>query len=200
MFCDENGKDLPLVVAVSKTQPIEVIQEAIDIGITHFGENYAQELDQKAEKFPEKNWHFIGTIQSRHLRNIIHHAQYIHSLQRLKIAKLLAKNSYSGKLFIEINISGEQTKSGLGFNSATVKNFLTQIHDLKLNVAGFMGIGDYDWDHEKSLSNFRKLVDMGNNFGFTEFSLGMSADWREAVLAGSTVVRIGTEIFGPRQY
>lgn len=197
-MCDELSRPPPIVVAVSKTQGIEEVQAAIDVGITNFGENYAQELEKKAIQFPDVQWHYMGTIQSRHLGSIAKYTSLIHTLQREKIISKLANQGYSKKILVQVNISGEVSKSGIEFNKQVVSSFVDKCHQLRLPVDGLMGIADFDWNKETILHEFTRLVNMGKDLELNQFSLGMSGDWEEAILSGATILRIGTLIFGRR--
>jgi pyridoxal phosphate enzyme (YggS family) len=198
-FCITEGCSLPKIIAVSKTQPMEVNLAAWDAGIRVFGENYAQEFERKAIAMPHAEWHFIGTLQRRNVGKVVEAAQFIHSVDSEKLIKRLSHFKYRGKAFIQINISKELSKSGVSYDSDEIKLLLQESKRNSLSIVGFMTIGGFTWSKEKVREEFSRFQNFISKYNLPEVSLGMSDDWQEAVKYGSTMVRIGTKIFGERQ-
>ncbi|KPA16795.1 hypothetical protein MHK_002981 [Candidatus Magnetomorum sp. HK-1] len=209
------------LVAVSKTKPVEDIVVAYEAGIRNFGENRAEELAEKAVKLShlkDLQWHFIGHLQTRQSKFVAENAHFFHAVDRLKIAKRLSNQLQElGRtlpVFIEINVSGEESKEG--FNCADWENNQEQrdtllesvknIADLSnLNVCGLMTMAPYN-AHKKIIrsifSRLRRLSEWLNTklpeLGARELSMGMSNDFEIAVEEGATHVRVGSAIFGAR--
>ncbi len=192
------GVDVPVIVAVSKTKPIEMILAAWDVGIRDFGENYAQEFEQKALELPDATWHFIGHLQRRNIKYVIPHVNYLHTLDSIKLANKLSNKGFDQEIFVEVNISGDETKHGLENNVTAIKNFVNQCKELGLKVTGLMAMGGKNWTDEETLNGFLTLQNYANDIGLKKLSIGMTADWKLAMRAGATHLRIGTAIFGPR--
>jgi pyridoxal phosphate enzyme (YggS family) len=198
-FCSTEGYSLPKIIAVSKTQPFEVNLAAWDAGIKVFGENYAQEFEKKATAIPQAEWHFIGTLQRRNVGKVVKNAKFIHSVDSEKLIKRLGYFKYQGKALIQINISKELSKSGVSYDLHEIELLLHEALKYNLSIVGFMTIGGFTWSKERireEYSNFQTFI---SKFNLQEVSLGMSDDWQEAIRSGSTMVRIGTRIFGERQ-
>ncbi len=211
--CDRVPSDITLL-AVSKTKPIKAVQAAIDAGQRQFGENYVQEGVEKAQYFAKTEWakdlvwHFIGPLQSNKSRLVAENFQWVHSVDRLKIAKRLNEQRPSNlpplNVLIQINTSGEASKSGI--NQDELQQLAKEIDQLpNLTLRGLMSIPERADDHESQLLAFKTLADAQARLQ-AEFpqldtlSMGMSGDLNAAVEAGSTLVRIGTAIFGARDY
>jgi len=197
-LCDEVGREIPTVIAVSKTRSMEEVREAIDLGIHEFGENYPDQFRQKAEHFPEQNWHFIGSLQRNKAEEVVTHAACIHTLDRKKLTRRLRYFDYSNPCFIQVNISGEASKSGIAYDAHTVEDLRQYSVDEGLPVIGLMTIGNPVWNASQTQQEFDKFVAFGHSLGLDQFSLGMTGDWQHAVRAGSTHLRVGTAIFGER--
>ena len=188
------------LIAVSKTRSNSEIQEAVNAGQVHFGENYLQESLDKISFFKEREliWHFIGPIQSNKTALIAENFDWVHSVDRLKIAKRLSdqRDPSLGKLniLIQINIDEEQTKSGLLLKD--VNEIISEVSDLpNLSLRGFMCIPS----PENSAKSFSKMADLISKYPFLDtLSMGMSSDLELAIQNGATLVRVGTDIFGPR--
>ena len=212
----ECGRDPNTIqlIAVSKTKPVEQITEAINAGQLAFGENYVQEGIEKIQYF-EKNmpnndliWHFIGPLQSNKSKLVAEHFDWMHTIDRLKIAQRLSdqRPNHMAKLnvLIQVNISQEASKSGV--KPEEVTDLVKQIVALpNLNLRGLMAIPEIENDYDKQLKVFTKmqqlLHSLQKNYPFMDtLSMGMSGDMPAAISAGSTMVRIGTAIFGARQY
>ena len=202
------------LIAVSKTKPVEQIMEAINAGQLAFGENYVQEGIEKIQYF-EKNmpnndliWHFIGPLQSNKSKLVAEHFDWMHTIDRFKIAQRLSdqRPNHMAKLnvLIQVNISQEASKSGV--KPEEVTDLVKQIVALpNLNLRGLMAIPEIENDYDKQLKVFTKmqqlLHSLQKDYPFMDtLSMGMSGDMPAAISAGSTMVRIGTAIFGARQY
>ena len=195
----DNNQQVTLI-AVSKTKPAADLQQAIDAGQRHFGENYLQEALDKIEKLKGQNliWHFIGPIQSNKTNKISQNFDWVHSVDRLKIAKRLndQRSSNLDKLnvLLQVNIDNESTKSGVleGEVEQTIayfKNFQN------ISLRGFMCIPNPD----NSEQSFKKMTQiMQKHPNLDTLSMGMSSDLELAIKNGATFVRIGSDIFGKR--
>ncbi|MHA2251660.1 MAG: YggS family pyridoxal phosphate-dependent enzyme [Candidatus Kariarchaeaceae archaeon] len=199
VFCNQNDRPLPKIVAVSKTRSVDEVLAAWDCGIRHFGENYVQELVPKANVLPDAEWHFIGRLQRRNIKQIAAHADYIHSLSSMKHVNRLVKDEYKGVCLIQVNISHEDTKSGISMEYSHVNDLYMLARESGLDVKGFMGMGAFSWSLDEVKNGFHKFSSFISQFDHSEVSLGMSGDWREAILTGSTILRVGTSVFGERQ-
>ncbi len=202
------------LLAVSKTKPVEAILEAYQAGQTAFGENYVQEGVSKVQHFAEHypdnriEWHFIGPIQSNKSRLVAEHFDWVHTIDRTKIAQRLNDQRPSElkplQVLIQVNTSGEASKSGV--TEAEVFELAELISRLpNLTLRGLMSIPANVSDYESQLHEFQKLAILKQTLEaqFPEIdtlSMGMSGDMTAAIEAGSTMVRIGTAIFGARDY
>ncbi len=196
------------LIAVSKTQPFEVIKEAFKSGIKDFGENKAQELKNKADGISgEINWHFIGHLQTNKVKHIIEAAEYIHSVDSIKLAEEINKRAAAinkkQKILLEINTSSEATKFGLKEESEAIEvaEYCKEKENLKL--LGLMTMAPFIDDVKVIRNCFIRLRELKDNlnekgFGLIELSMGMTNDFEIAVEEGATMLRIGTAIFGER--
>ena len=190
------------LIAVSKTRSTAEIQEAVNAGQVHFGENYLQESLDKISFFKEGNliWHFIGPIQSNKTALIAQNFDWVHSVDRLKIAKRLSnqRDPDLGELniLIQLNIDEEQTKSGLLLKD--VSEIISEVNDLpNISLRGFMCIPE----PKNSANSFSEMANLISKYPFLDsLSMGMSADLELAIECGATLVRVGTDIFGQRDY
>ena len=200
----ECGRSLGEVtlIAVSKTVGLDEVQDAINQGATDFGENRPEELVRKAEAFHNVNWHFIGNIQSRQIKNIVPHACLIHSLDKLehaqKIDKVAGDIGKVQKVLVEVNVSGEESKAGL--SAGELPQFLDELKALKnVEVCGLMTMAPIQDDEHAALPNpenvFKKAHELVVENNLKELSAGMTNDWADAIKQGSTFVRIGRAIF-----
>ena len=211
--CERDPNTIQLI-AVSKTKPVEQVIQAINAGQLAFGENYVQEGIEKIQYF-EKNmpnndliWHFIGPLQSNKSKLVAEHFDWMHTIDRFKIAQRLSdqRPNHMAKLnvLIQVNISQEASKSGV--KPEEVADLVKQIVTLpNLNLRGLMAIPEIENDYDKQLNVFTKmqqlLQSLQKDYPFMDtLSMGMSGDMQAAIVAGSTMVRIGTAIFGARQY
>lgn len=201
-----------LLLAVTKTQPIEAMEEVFNQGLIYFGENKVQEFNQKYDEFSERvKWHFIGHLQTNKVKNIIGKVELIHSVDSLRLAEEINKQSNKKNcitnILIEVNVALEESKFGISVNN--LESFLHEIGELEhINVKGLMTVAPFVENPENNREIFRKmkglLVDNNNknihNICMTELSMGMSNDYKVAIEEGATIVRIGTDIFGKREY
>jgi len=202
--CEKAGRapDSVRLVAVSKGQPIEKIVEAYNLGLRDFGENYATEMAQKISALkdpcPEIVWHFIGHIQSNKMRSISS-ASWIHGLSELSHAKLLAE-SPGKKALLQVNLGEEQNRSGVSESDLVTR--YKQVQEL-LDLRGLMtiaplhdGVAPSFWFAKMQRLKARLESEMGAPV--PELSMGMSADFEDAILYGATLIRVGTLLFGER--
>ncbi|WP_413112964.1 YggS family pyridoxal phosphate-dependent enzyme [Thaumasiovibrio sp. DFM-14] len=202
------------LLAVSKTKPISAIQEAIEAGQRAFGENYVQEGVEKIQYFSstpyanELNWHFIGPIQSNKTKLIAEHFGWVHSVDREKVARRLNEqrptNLPALNVLLQVNTSGEASKAGTDVSS--VVELAVQIATMpNLVLRGLMSIPERAEDYDSQLRAFNSLAEAfaqlkPHHPHLDTLSMGMSGDIDAAIAAGSTMVRIGTAIFGARDY
>lgn len=200
------------LLAVSKTKPIELLEQAIEVGQRAFGENYVQEGIEKVQYFQNNHadialeWHFIGPIQSNKTRPIAEHFDWVHSVDRLKIAQRLNEQRPSSlgelNVLIQVNISSEKSKSGT--TSEEVMELAAAINEMpNLTLRGLMSIPANVSNYDEQLAAFTQLASIQNQLRaqypqVDTLSMGMSGDMDAAIEAGSTMVRIGTAIFGAR--
>ncbi len=207
--CSAAGRDPREVrlIAVSKTVDVEGARCAFNAGSLDFGENRPDQIVEKAAALPDARWHFIGNIQSRRIRDIVSSATMIHSLYQLKhahkIDEVAAELGKIQDVLIEVNVSGEESKSGVSPDDAAdlvlacaalphirVRGLMTMAPQGELVVARkcFEGLAQLK-------ASIAEKMDARSAACFDELSMGMSEDWREAVAAGATMVRIGRAIF-----
>ena len=198
------------LVAVSKTKPVEDIQALYDLGQRDFGENYVQELVDKETLLPKDiRWHFIGHLQTNKVKYIAAFVYLIHGVDSVsllnEINKQAAKNNRAIDCLLQVHIATEETKFGLDEN---------ELHDLiriiqtgktfsNVRIAGLMGMASFSNDMELVRNEFKKLKQLYDqlptfHFQPSTLSMGMSSDYKIALEEGSTMVRVGTAIFGQR--
>ncbi len=210
--CIKSGRNRSEIklIAVSKTQPVEIVNEALKCRVTHLGENKAQELRDKSELIiGDFSWHFIGHLQSNKIKYVIKAADYIHSVDSIKLAdeinlKAEALNKKQ-KVLLELNTSNEISKFGI---EQEKEIFEVAEHCKSLNnliLVGLMTMAPYTDDMilvRNCFIKLREYKDKLNNDGFelSELSMGMTNDFKIAIEEGSTMLRIGTAIFGDRNY
>ncbi|HKJ34848.1 MAG TPA: YggS family pyridoxal phosphate-dependent enzyme [Balneolales bacterium] len=208
---NRNPDDITLV-AVSKTKPIEAIKEALECGQIHFGENRVQELTSKMEQLgPEIQWHMIGTLQTNKIKYMVDRVNWIHSVPKKKALKEIEKRASRIEreinVLIQVNISDEAQKSGC--EPEDLKKLLEYAQDLKwTKIQGLMGMASFEEDPELVRPQFKLLRDLRDqhksyetdNVQLQHLSMGMSNDFEIAVEEGSTMVRVGSAIFGARNY
>ncbi len=191
------------ILAVSKLQPINKIINLYNQGQTHFGENYIQEALAKIESLKDLNikWHLIGPIQSNKIRYLNSSFEYLHSVDSLRTAKLIndhcIKKNYIQKIFIQINIANEDSKSGF-----TKENFILNWSELvsmkNINIIGLMCMPPLKNNENQLQIYFSEMKLLAAKYNLNELSMGTSADFKIALQEGSTWIRIGTALFGER--
>ena len=201
--------DAVKILAVSKTFPAEAIQEAYACGVRCFGENKVQELSEKAQNLPDDiEWHFIGHLQSNKAAKAVQYAAWIHSVDSLKLLNKLDRAAGElGKkpvILLEVN-SGEASKSGVDYNDLpALAEAAAQAEHLQFK--GLMTMAPLTDDRNEWIKAFQKLaaardeLEKSLNITLPELSMGMSGDFAEAVQCNSTIIRIGSRLFGNRNY
>ena len=200
----EAGRDIEEieVVAVSKKKPLNDIKKVFKEGQLSFGENQIQEIETKWINFRKENinitLHYVGSIQSRKTNSILKYCDVIHSVDRLKIVKLIRQfeqdTEIKRKYFIQINTGDEPQKSGVSLKEAD--RFIEECKSIhNFNISGLMCLPPMDEDPTKHFNILKSLAD---NHKLASLSMGMSHDFKEAIKCGSTHIRIGTAIFGKR--
>jgi len=194
-----------ILVAVSKTKPVADILELYNLGHRDFGENYVQELKEKAEQLPNDiRWHYIGHLQSNKVKQIASFVHLIHGVDSLsllnEINKQAAKNNLVIDCLLQVHIAQEETKFGLEEDELT-NVLLCKFANVK--ICGLMGMASFSSDMEKVRNEFRYLKNIFDKLKthdsrLTTLSMGMSADYKIAIEEGSNMVRIGSIIFGER--
>ncbi len=203
------------LVAVSKTKPVEDIVALYELGQRDFGENYVQELVDKQAQLPSDiRWHFIGHLQSNKVKYIAPFVQLIHGVDSLKLLKEInkeaAKNNRVIDVLLQVHIAQEETKFGM--NAEELNTAITEFENLKManvRICGLMGMASFSDDMEKVRGEFRNLKTLfdasaaklaTHHLPLSVLSMGMSGDYAIAVEEGSTMVRIGSLLFGARNY
>lgn len=204
-----NLSDKAKLLAVSKYQSIDKIKYLASLGQNSFGENYLQELETKATEMPNLNWHFIGSIQSKKIKHIVKHANTIQSVEKLdhlqKISKYASELNKQINVFLQINIDDDANKSGFSSNNInTVIKCIQESFALDgIRVIGLMCLPAKSTTPSKSFKKMQKFYAEINSMlsdaqKLNELSMGMSEDYIEAVKFDSTIVRIGSSLFGER--
>ena len=199
------------VLAVSKTKPVSDIEELLRAGHRDFGENYVQELEEKAKLLPEARFHMIGHLQRNKVKKTIGCAVMIHSVDSVRLAEEISKESVKRglvtEILMEINAGNEESKTGFSFEEASsAADEIVLLPGLRLR--GLMCVAPFVRDPEENRPIFRKMyqlaVDIRNkkadNKEMNVLSMGMTGDFEVAVEEGATIVRVGTAIFGERNY
>lgn len=192
------SRDDVTVVAVTKTHPVETVLAAYDVGLRCFGENYLDELVAKASatsSLPDVQWQFLGAVQSRKIRSIAQHAQLIATISRPKeIALLAACESPLPRILIQVDYTGADGRNGARVED--VSDLVAAARENGLAVTGLMTVAPVG---ESDASRaFRDLAALAAREGLDELSMGMSGDYRFAVAAGATQIRLGQALLGPR--
>ena len=204
-------KGKAVLVAVSKTKPIEDIQALYDLGHRDFGENYVQELVEKEAELPKDiRWHFIGHLQSNKVKYIAPFVHLIHGVDSFNLLKEINKQAVKNNRVIDcllqVHIAKEETKFGFDVHEL---NELHQLHELKnIKIIGLMGMASFSDDKELIKKEFQELKTIfeqraqlsTTNHQLTTLSMGMSSDYKIALEEGSNMVRIGSLLFGERNY
>ena len=198
-----NIENIPKIIAVSKTFEIDQIMPLVEYGHIDFGENKVQEAINKWTnvklKFPRIKLHLIGKLQTNKVKTALKIFDYIHSVDSEKLAKKISdvqeKQKKKVSIFIQVNIGNEIQKSGINPNHT--ESFLNYCKNLNLNVVGFMCIPPVN---ENPIEYFKTIKILTNKSGLSKLSMGMSSDFLVATEQGSTHLRIGSSIFGKRNY
>lgn len=195
------GREVTLV-AVTKGFGADAVRAALGLGLDVVGENYAQELLAKAADLDagpvpgiEPRWHFLGRLQRNKVRHLAGVVAVWQSVDRAELVAEIAKRSPGASVFVQANLSGEAQKGGAPLDE--VPSLVAQGRELGLDVRGLMGVGPAGAP-EAARPGFRALVALADELGLPERSIGMSADLEVAVEEGATMVRVGTDLFGPR--
>ena len=204
-----------ILMAVTKTVPVEVINHALSLGIDYMGENRVQELNSKYDSLSRegKHIHLIGHLQTNKVRQVVGKVEMIQSVDSVRVAKAIAARSTElgivTNALVEVNIGKEENKSGVFPEEAY--ELICQISEFDgLNVQGLMAIPPADCEIAQTIKYFDEIyklfIDIGtknthnNRYTMKHLSMGMSSDYAEAIMHGSTMVRVGTSIFGRRNY
>jgi len=212
--CERAGRNRSegTLIAVSKTKPVETLREAYGLGVRVFGENKVQELVDKYGALPEDiHWHMIGHLQRNKVKYIIDKAELIHSVDSLRLAETIEKeaekHNITANILIEVNVAREESKFGV--MPEELDEIVEKIAGFNhLNVKGLMTIAPYVENPEENRAVFARLrklsVDIASknvdNMNMSILSMGMTNDYEVAVEEGATMVRVGTGIFGERDY
>ncbi|MCD8397666.1 MAG: YggS family pyridoxal phosphate-dependent enzyme [Lachnospiraceae bacterium] len=212
--CARSGRnrDDVLLIAVSKTKPVEMIDEIYQEGVRDFGENHPQEIRDKFPQLPEDiRWHMIGHLQTNKIKYIIDRACMIHSVDSFHLAEAISKaavkNSLIMPVLIEVNMAGEASKSGVA--PEDTEALIRQAAQLPgIHIEGLMTIAPYTENPEENRIYFREMkklnIDIGakniDNVNMCHLSMGMTGDYEVAIEEGATMIRVGTGIFGERSY
>ncbi len=212
--CRRSGRDRSEVtlISVSKTKPVEMLQEAYDLGARNFGENKVQELCEKYQVLPKDiHWHMIGHLQRNKVKDVIDKAELIHSVDSLRLAETIEKEAekkdLTVRILLEVNVAREESK--FGADPDEVEELVKKIAKFPhIRIQGLMTIAPNVEDPEENRLIFRGLhkiaVDIAkkniDNVNMNILSMGMTNDYQVAIEEGATMVRVGTGIFGARDY
>lgn len=213
--CDRTGRDRAEVtlIAVSKTKPLPMLQEAYEYGIRDFGENRVQELVSKAGRLPDDiRWHMIGHLQRNKVKYIVDKVYMIHSVDSLRLAEEISleavKKQVTVKILMEVNIAGEASKFGIQDTESAIALVRAVSLLPGIQIRGLMTVAPYTDNSEDNRQYFRNLKQLSvdimreniDNVNMNVLSMGMSGDYITAVEEGASHVRVGTGIFGDRIY
>ena len=194
-----------LLVAVSKTKSNDAIMEAYNLGIRDFGENYVQELITKMDTLPNDiRWHMIGHLQTNKVKDIVKRNIYlIESVDSIKLANTINKEAIKNEkivnILIEVNIVDDPNKTGCRLDE--LDNLINEVNKLSnINLKGLMAIGPITDDSKEIIKYFKQMKKLKDKYKLELLSMGMSSDYKEALECGTDIVRIGTKIFGKRNY
>ena len=212
--CERSGRNYEDVtlIAVSKTKPLSDIEELITYGATEFGENKVQELTDKYENVSTKvNWHLIGHLQTNKVKYIVDKATLIHSVDSVRLASEIEKEANKkgviANILIQVNIAHEDTKFGINENE--IYDLINEIKNFEhIKIKGLMTIAPFVENPEENRIHFRNLYQLLldikskniDNIDMSILSMGMTNDYEIAIEEGATMVRVGTGIFGERNY
>ena len=201
-----------LLLGVTKTVDVETMQKALDLGVSHFGENRVQEYLKKSDIIKrECHWHIIGRLQTNKVKYLDQRITLIHSLDRIELAEALQKRgqkiNHTFPVLVQANVSGEDTKAGIYADD--LRNFILKLSKMgNIKIKGLMAIAPYTEDPEEVRYVFKEIKKLAvdiereniENVSMEHLSMGMSGDYEIAVEEGSTIVRIGSALFGERVY
>ena len=189
------------LIAVSKTYPRNCIDEAIRAGQLDFGENKVQELLEKYRPDENIHWHMIGHLQTNKVKYIVDKVVLIHSVDSLHLLETINKEAKKKDVIchvlLQVNLAHEETK--FGFDESMIEDFLAHTYE-NVSIDGLMVIGPNTDDEAKIEEVFQQAENLKNKYHFKELSMGMSHDYKIALRHGTTMVRIGSDIFGKRDY
>ena len=183
------------LVAVTKGFGPDVVEAVLAAGVNDTAESYAQELVAKAAAVPDARWHFVGRLQTNKVRQLAPVVQLWQSIDRPELAVELRRRAPGAHALVQVNVGGEQGKGGCDPREAPV--LVDQLHQSGIHVAGLMAVG-VAGSPEAARPGFRRLTELADRLRLVERSMGMSDDLEVAVEEGSTMVRVGRAIFGPR--
>ncbi len=206
------SRDEVLLIAVSKTKPVEMIEEIYQEGVRDFGENHPQEIRDKFPQLPaDVKWHMIGHLQTNKVKYVIERACMIHSVESVRLAEMISSAAVSHDLvmpvLVEVNMAREESKYGI--MPEETESFIREIAAFPgIHVNGLMTIAPYTENAEDNRVYFRNMkklsVDIAekniDNVDMCDLSMGMTGDYEIAIEEGATMVRVGTGIFGMRDY
>ncbi len=201
-----------LLLGVTKTVDVEMMQKVYDLGVSHFGENRVQEYLKKSDIIKrECHWHIIGRLQTNKVKYLDQRIALIHSLDRIELAEAIQmrgqKINHTFPVLVQVNVSGEDTKAGIYADD--LRNFLLEISKMgNIKVKGLMTIAPYTEEPEEVRYIFKEIKKLAvdierekvENVSMEQLSMGMSGDYKIAIEEGSTIVRIGSALFGERVY
>ncbi len=212
--CDRAGRNREDVtlIAVSKTKPIQMLQEAYDFGVRVFGENKVQEIVDKYEALPKDiSWHMIGHLQRNKVKYVVGRAALIHSVDSVRLAEAIdqeaEKKGIVMPVLVEVNVASEESKFGVRVEECA--DFIENIAKMEhISVEGLMTIAPFVENAEDNRKYFAKLRELSvdisakniDNVNMRDLSMGMTGDYEVAIEEGATMVRVGTGIFGERNY
>ena len=212
--CKKSGRDRNEVtlIAVSKTKPISMIEEAYETGIREFGKNKPQELRDKYKELPKDiHWHMIGHLQRNKVKYVVGNASLIHSVESIRLAEAInqeaEKKDIVMPVLVEVNVAEEESKFGITVSDC--ETFIREIAKLEhISVQGLMTIAPFVENAEDNRKYFAKLRELSvdiaakniDNVSMCNLSMGMTGDYQVAIEEGATMVRVGTGIFGHRNY
>ena len=208
---NRSREDITLI-AVSKTKPVSMLQEVYDLGIRDFGENKVQELTDKVPEMPEDiRWHMIGHLQRNKVKQVIDKAVLIHSVDSIRLAETIegeaAKKDILVHILLEVNVAEEDSKFGLKVDEVipAIEQIATMPH---IRIEGLMTIAPFVENPEENRTVFKRLQKLSvditkkniDNVNVNILSMGMTNDYQVAIEEGATMIRVGTGIFGERDY
>ena len=199
---DRSPEDIK-VIAVTKYVTDARVEQAIEVGVDAFAENRPQNYLERKQKYSDKEWHLIGSLQTRKVRDVINHVDYFHALDSLKLAQEIQKRAdHKIKCFLQVNISQEESKHG--FSKEELLGLLPELSELdQIEYVGLMTMAPFEATSQELQEIFKETQELQKyiqekhlpNMPMTELSMGMSRDFKEAIQCGSTFVRIGTAFF-----